>query len=173
MSSAEMKALKMDYFHQISAQQARVDEEREELQRIRKLAKADKIILSDIDFMMRCAKVEDPRVIPDRIKREAEIASWFALPVLFQPDMFGDFTREPAEDAARREGHAAGVSGFGSNPHDENSASGRAWAAAWEAAQADHRANLKSAMEKKNAAKAELIEGPGRDDGADLDEGEE
>jgi hypothetical protein len=162
LTPAEWKALKMHHFRAIQAQKDKVEEQQAEYKRLRKLAKADQIILSDIDFMMKCADVEDETIVTERIKREAEIASWFALPIEFQPDMFGDHAREPGEDLAGRRGKAAGASGVGSNPYDENSKEGRAWAEAWSNEQAIARDALQSAMEKVNAASTdgdELIQG--------------
>ena len=165
-AAAERKATMMEHFRKISAQKERVDAEAAIYKTLRKEAKAADITLADIDFMMKCAEVEDPSIIPDELKRRAEIASWFALPVEYQPDMFGDFSREPSEDLARRQGRAAGASGYGSNPYDENSPSGRAWAEEWAKEQKKLQAALQSAMEKRNAA-AELIKGS---DGEDLDD---
>lgn len=165
-SPAEIKAAMMEHFRKINAQKARVDAEREIYKTLRKDAKADNIVLADIDFMMKCSDIDDPGIIPAELKRRTEIASWFALPVLFQPDMFGDFSREPSEDRARREGRAAGASGVGSNPYDEDSAPGRAWAEEWASEQKIQRDALQSAMEKKNAH-AELVKGGDLDDEGD------
>lgn len=155
MTSDERKALFMDHYLPIAAQRERVKVEQAEYKKLRKLAKADKIALWEIDYALRCADVDDENIIPDRIRREAEIAAWFALPVEFQPDMFGDFSREPGEDRARREGRKAGTTGVGGNPYDENSLMGRAWAEEWTAEQKKAQAALLSAMEKRN----ELIKG--------------
>ena len=77
LTPAEWKALKFDHFHKIAAQKAKVEAEQTEYKRLRKLAKADQIILSDIDFMLKCAEIEDETILTDRIKREAEIAAWY------------------------------------------------------------------------------------------------
>lgn len=173
LSPAEVKALKMHHFRAISAQKERVAEQQAEYKRLRKLAKADTIVLSDIDFMMRCAEIEDADIISDRLKREIEIASWFALPVQFQADLFGADKREPGEDRAAREGAAAGYAGKACEPpYEANSPMGRAWEGAWKAAQAKMLADLESAMTKRNALKAdesELIKGGGDPDFDDAD----
>lgn len=163
LTPAEWKALKMYHFRAIQAQREKVAEQQAEYKRLRKLAKADQIILSDIDFMMKCAEIEDETIVTDRIKREAEIASWFALPIDFQSDMFGDHAREPGEDLARRQGRAAGASGVGANPYDENSVQGRAWADEWRKEQEAARIALQSAMEKRNAVNAEGADDPDDD----------
>lgn len=163
LTPAERKALFMDHYRPIAAQLEIVNEAKAEYNRLRKLAKADKIKLADIDFALRCAEVDDPDIIVDDLRRQAEIAAWFALPIEYQSDMFGNFSREPSEDRARREGRAAGASGIGSNPYDENSAPGRAWAEEWASEQKTAREALLAAMEKRNAAKDELIHGSERD----------
>lgn len=160
LTPAEAKALRFHHYGAIAAQQAKVAEQQAEYKRLRKLAKADGIILSDIDFMMRCAEIEDSDIISDRLKREIEIASWFALPVQFQADLFGNDNREPAEDRAAREGAAAGYAGKDpAPPYDATSAQGQAWMRGWHSAQEQLRADLQSAMEKRNMARDELIAG--------------
>lgn len=151
LTPEERKAIFFDHFRPIAAQLEKVKEAQAEYKRLRKLAKADKIALWEIDHALKCAEVEDENIIPDRIRREAEIASWFALPIEYQADMLGDFEREPGEDRARREGRAAGATGKGSNPYDENSALGRAWADEWSKEQKKAREALQAAMEKRNA----------------------
>lgn len=163
LTPAEIKALKMHHFRAIQAQKERCEEQNAEYKRLRKLAKADTIVLSDIDFMMKCAEIEDAEIISDRLKREVEIATWFALPVQYQPDMFGDVEREPAEDRAARDGAAAGFAGKNPEPpYDVASPQGQAWMKEWHAAQAQMLSDLASAMEKRNSLKAgadELIKG--------------
>lgn len=177
LSPAESKALKMHHYKAISAQKERVAEQQAEYKRLRKLAKADTIVLSDIDFMMRCAEIDDAEIISDRLKREIEIASWFALPIEYQPDMFSDMSREPGEERAAREGTAAGYAGKAAEPpYEANSPMGRAWTKAWKAAQKQMGKDLEAAMTKRNALKAdELIKGTPDDPdfGADNDDGEQ
>jgi len=160
LTAQERKALFMGHYRPIAAQLEIVKEAQGEYKRLRKLAKADKIALKNIDFALRCAEVEDENVIPAELRERAEIAAWFALPVDYQPDMFGDFGAEPGEDRARREGRAAGASGKGGNPYDENSELGKAWAEEWQKEQKAAAVALQAAMEKRNAAKKdELIKG--------------
>lgn len=161
LTPAERKALFMDHYRPIAAQLEVVTAAKSEYNRLRKLAKAEKIKLADIDFALRCAEVDDGNIIVDDLRRQAEIAAWFALPVEFQPDMFGNFSREPSEDRARREGMKAGATGVGSNPYDENSEPGKAWAEAWSAEQKIAQEALLAAMTKRN----ELIKGA--DNGGD------
>jgi ribosome modulation factor len=165
LTPAEAKALKFHHYAAISAQKAKVEEQQAEYKRLRKLAKADTIVLSDIDFMMKCAEIDDPSILTDRAKREVEIMQWFALPVQFQPDLFGQDNREPAVDRASREGEAAGFAAKAAEPpYDLASEQGQAWMAGWHKAQEQARADLLSAMTKRNAVKDELIHGDGHED---------
>lgn len=150
LTAEERKALFFDHYRPIAAQLEKVRIAQAEYKRLRKLAKAENIALWEIDYALKCAEVEDENIIPEKIKRETEIAAWFALPVEYQPDMFGDFSREPSEDRARREGRKAGATGIGGNPYDENSDLGRAWAGEWDKEQTVARARLQAAMEKQN-----------------------
>jgi len=166
LTPAEWKALKFDHFHKISAQKAKVEAEQTEYKRLRKLAKADQIILSDIDFMLKCAEIEDETILTDRIKREAEIAAWFALPIQFQSDMF-DVGLEPLEDRAAREGEAAGYRGKEPTPpYDVSSTAGQAWLKRWHVGNEHRMADLATALEKKavRSDEDELIAGHDSDD---------
>lgn len=161
MTAEERKALFFDHYRPIAAQLEVVREAQAAYKKLRKNAKAEGIALWEIDYALKCAEVDDETIIPSRIKRETEIAAWFALPVDFQPDMFGDFSREPSEERARREGAKAGATGYGSNPHDENSVPGKAWAEAFAFEQTKHREAMQARMERQNS----LIKGaPSSDD---------
>lgn len=165
-TAEDRRARFFNHYRPIAAQLEKVREAQAAYKKLRKEAKAEGIALWEIDYALRCAEVEDENVITDRIKREAEIAAWFALPIEFQPDMFGDFGREPAEDRARREGRKAGATGFGSNPYDENSPVGRAWAEAWSKEQAAAREAMQADMERRNAELIKTTAGI-PDDGSD------
>lgn len=161
LTPAEWKALKFDHFHKIAAQKAKVEAEQTEYKRLRKLAKADQIILSDIDFMLKCAEIEDETILTDRIKREAEIAAWFALPIQFQSDMF-DVGVEPIEDRAAREGYSAGYRNKDpQSPYDTTGKPGQAWLKGWHDGNERRMADLATALEKKavSSEEDELISG--------------
>ncbi|RVG38261.1 hypothetical protein CN233_03825 [Sinorhizobium meliloti] len=154
LTPAEQKALFMHHFGEILKQTDICKAENAKRLALRKQAKADGIVLADIDFGLRCAQIEDPQIIINEQQRRAQIGQYFALPIGTQTEF--DFDREPAVDRARREGERAAYEAASpnTNPYDENSAQGRAWAKGWKEAQAEMAANLQSAMEKKQADRA-------------------
>lgn len=166
LTPEERKSLMFHHYRRVVEQKEVLDDAREEYKRLRKEAKADGITLADLDFMIRCAEIDDPAIVPDELKRRAEIAAWFALPVNYQADMFDD--RTPLEDRAFEEGKAVGLQGKAcESPYD--GAPGQKWTEGWHEGQRMMRDDLQSAMEKKNAARRE--EAPANDDdeaGADV-----
>lgn len=164
LTPAESRVLHMHHFRLIEAQKAVVKAAQDDLKKLRKTAKADGLVMADLDYMARCANLEDPTIAPAEIRRRAEIASWFALPVNFQPDMFTD--RMPLDDRAYEEGVAAGLQAKDPvPPYDEASNAGQRFMEGWHEGQRQMREDLLSAMQKKNAAKDELIKAA--DDDAD------
>lgn len=150
LSPAEHKALYMHHFREIEAQTAVVARENEERKRLRKLAKADGIPLSDIDFGLRCATIEDQQIIADQMIRESQIAQFFSLPVGVQSSM--DFEAEPINDRARREGENAGYQGRDRvAPYDETSRPGQAWLKAYDKGKAAYEGLKESALQKIKA----------------------
>lgn len=160
LTPAEGKALLFHHFNAIRAQQARVDAARADLKVLRGKAKADGIVLADIDFMARCATLEDPEIVPNELKRMMEIAEWMALPVQYQPDLFVD--RAPAEERAEAAGVLAGMTGK-TLEHDFNPGSpqAQAYEKGWKRGQKELAKGIK-AMEKITPA-----ENDGEDGGGD------
>lgn len=165
LTPAESRALHYHHFNLIEAQKSVVKAAQDDLKKLRKTAKADGLVMADLDFMARCADLEDPNIAPSEILRRAEIASWFALPVNFQPDMFTD--RMPVDDRAYEEGIAAGMQGKDpSAPYDQISSTGQRWLQGWHEGQRQMRDDLEAAMTKRNSAKAgdEIIKAADGDD---------
>lgn len=173
LTPAESRALHMHHFNVIEAQKAIVKAAQDDLKKLRKTAKVDGLVMADLDYMARCANLEDPSIAPAEILRRAEIASWFALPVNFQPDMFTD--RMPIDERAYEEGIAAGLQGKDPTPpYDETSGPGQRWLAGWHEGQRQMREELQTAMTKRNSANsaAELIKAS-EDPDFDVDEQDE
>ena len=163
LTPAEAKALFFHHYNQINVQHEKVLAEQASEKKLRKVAKADGIVLSDVDFAMRCAKVDDPGIVPAQILRQIEIARWFALPIGQQADF--DFNREPATDRAKREGAAAGAAAKDrAPPYAVDSRQGQVWLKEYDAAQAQARADLLAAMEKKRGNGADTGENDPDDD---------
>jgi ribosome modulation factor len=157
LTPAEARALHMHHFRLIEAQKVVVKAAQDALKVLRKTAKTDGLVMADLDFMARCANLEDPSIAPAEILRRAEIASWFALPVNFQPDMFVD--RMPLDDRAYEEGIAAGLQGKDPTaPYDAASSAGQRWLQGWHEGQRQMRDELVTAMTKRNAAKSDTPE---------------
>lgn len=151
LSASEKRSLFMGHFRKIQAQQAKLKIEQDEMKRLRSLAKTDQIPLADIDFALRCAKVDDAAIIPAEITRRIEIASFFALPVGVQVEM--DFAREKDTERAKREGAAAYLAGGPREPtqYAPDSRAGQAFIKAWDAAEAADQADYASAIQKTSA----------------------
>ena len=165
LTEGERKALFFHHLNTIQAQTAVVDKANEEKKRLRKLAKADGIILSDIDFAQKALEIEDNSILPERLRRETEIAQWLNLPVLYQPDLFEVEDRAPAMDRIREDGRVAGLNGRNAESgYAEGSDEDTIWLGGWEEGQQVLRDDLESAMEKKNAAKQQVENEAEQDD---------
>lgn len=153
LTAQERKSLIMYHFRKIQAKAAVLAEHAAELKQLRKLAKADGIVLADIDFAMRCADVDDAAIIPAELARRIEIAQFFALPVGSQTTM--EFGGERDTDRAKREGTAAFYAGLPREPtaYAPDSRAGQAYIKAWDAAEAAAEADLASALQKQSAVR--------------------
>jgi len=165
LTARQYRALYMQHFNAILAQTEVCKAENAARLKLRKEAKADGIILADIDFGMRCAQIEDPQVITDEKRRQLEIMKFFALPLGTQGEF--ELDREPIVERAAREGEYAGYAAKDrdSNPYDVNSEPGRAWAAAWDDAQANMLEDLRQAMEIRRAKREAEANAAAGDDG--------
>lgn len=148
-TALQVKALHFRHFNSIEEQKAIVKEAHTELKRRRKVAKSEGVVLANLDYMARCANLQDPEIVPEELRIRAEIAYWFALPVNYQREMFTD--RSPMEDRAFNEGLVAGFLGKDpSSPYD--GIVGQKWMAGWHEAQEQRREELQASMEKANAS---------------------
>lgn len=165
LTPAQRKAIYMQHFNAILIQTEVCKAENAVRLKLRKEAKADGIILADIDFGLRCAQIQDPQVIIDEQRRRAEIGKFFALPIGTQGEF--ELDREPLVDRATRDGEAAGYRALDpdANPHDPNSEPGRAWLAAWKAAQAQMLEDFQQGMLIQQAKRANEPAAARDDDG--------
>ena len=150
LTPGEWRALHFHHFRVIEAQKAVVKAAQDALKTLKKTAKTDGCVMADLEYMARCAGLEDHAIVPEEIRRRAEIASWFALPVNYQPDMFTD--RTPLDDRAFEEGKVAGLTGKDCAPgYDATSPAGQRWIEGWHEGRRVMREDLQAAMEKRNA----------------------
>jgi predicted nucleotidyltransferase len=151
LTDAERKALHWDWMQKCRAEDARVHAAREERSRVRKAARADGMILADIDFSIRCHDAEDQELLVDELRRRAEIAAWHGLPVNHQAGF--DFEEESPVERAYREGEALGISGkpapaAGAGEIEQAKLEG------WHAGNKERFDTLQSALRKREAARA-------------------
>jgi ribosome modulation factor len=103
--------------------------------------------------------------IQARQEAERQAMGFAGIPINTQLDLLED--RMPLVERAFRDGREAGLRGDTlASPYNEGSAEGQEWIRGWHEGQGDLFKGIKAKEEKA----AELIEGPGHDDGGDLDE---
>lgn len=163
LSDAERKSLFMHHFRGVLAQSNRMEVERVEYKRLRKLAKADGIQLRDLDYAIRVNDTEDVGLIREEAIRHAEIMVWMGLPPGTQADF--DFDREPVNDRAKREGAAAGYAGKDrSPPFAIDSKPAQIWLKHYDAARAQADKDFETAAAKVAALRDSETEGEADDE---------
>ncbi|MEJ8571272.1 hypothetical protein [Microbaculum marinum] len=158
LTAEERKSLHFHHYRRIAAKKDELDAIREEYKTLRKEAKADGLILADVDFMLKCAEIQDDSIVTDELRRRTEIAAWFALPVQYQADLFTGFS--DAHDRIEKEGEAAGLAGRNVDSHDyaKGSTEAEVYERGWDRGQKTMRDDLQAALEKNNARKAKQDE---------------
>lgn len=165
LTPAERSALRMHHIRHLLDIADRLKPIMEERKKARALAKTDGFKLSEIDAGIRLATMEDQSIFVAEIKELIEIAKAFnALPPGEQGDLFPD--RRPVDERCFDEGKVAGMEGKNpSSPYAVPSEQDQSWLRGWHDGQRVMREDLLAAMQKRNAAKDELIKGPeGEDD---------
>ena len=152
LGAEDSRALFFNHYRSIAAARAKVEAAKAEEKRLRKIAKTDGVVLADIDFAMRVNTIEDSSVIVEEIKRRAQIAAWFSLPVNFQGGLFED--QRSAEERAYSEGKAASATGKSGteNPYDKTVPQHGRWNEGWSDDQKIQQTKLRDTMERNNAA---------------------
>lgn len=160
LTEGQRKALFFDHLRKRMAHNARIKEHQDAKKEDGKIAQADGMVLGDLDYAIKALVADDKKTVTDRFVAEGEILSWLGLSSGFQADMFRD--RAPAIEKIEKAGEIGGyaakerVSGYA-----EKSDEDIRWLASYDAAQRQMQADLLVAMEKRNAAKDELIKGAG------------
>ena len=149
-TAEERRALFFHHFRKVDEATRKMKELDRERKRLRKLAKADGIVLADIDFALRISEMEEAEPIVEELRRRTEIARWMALPVEFQADLFG--VDSTAEERAYEEGRVASATGKGANPYEKTLPQHGKWNAGFADDQKRMQENLRATMEANNAA---------------------
>lgn len=122
------------FFHHLNAVQAKtsqVEALKTQLKKLRREAKAAGIKLGDMDFALKCLKLEDDSIISEELQRRFNIARWLNMPVGHQTTIF-DVDRRDGEEKAGHEGELAGYTAKGTetNPY-KSGAQREAWMEGW------------------------------------------
>lgn len=169
LTEAEAKALFFDCVRKDFAAAAKIKEAQTERKSLRKIIQSYEIVLSDVDYAQKAMTADDKGTITDRHTAHDRILYWLGLRSGHQPDLFID--RAPVLERILKAGERAGwLAKERTSPYEPGSDETTAWEDGYDNAQAEARANLESAMLKKQAASAEpdeLIEGERADPFAD------
>ncbi len=152
LTDSERKALHWNWMEKCRAADVKVHAARDERKRLRKAARADGMVLADIDFSIRCYDAEDQDLVTDELRRRAEIAAWHGLPVDYQAGF--DFEGESPVQRAFREGEAMGISGKPTPPAGAGEIE-QAMLEGWHKGNKARFETLQSALRKREAARAD------------------
>ena len=129
-----------------------------------KLAKNDKVAVTDLDFAIKTIDADDKATSTDQFIQHGEILTWLNVIPGFQSDLLRD--RAPAMERIEGEGKLAGLAGRDAvSPYAKGSDEDLAWLRGWDCGQAIMRDNLESAMEKINARMAGEEDDLGEEEG--------
>lgn len=169
LSPSERSALRMHHIRALLKVEEDMQPLRDLRKKIRAEAKGDGFKLAEIDAGIRLATMEDQSIFVEEIKELIDIARHFnALPPGENGDLFPDL--RPVDERCFDEGKVAGLADKNPEPpYGAYSEHGQAWIRGWHEGQRIMREDLQAAMEKRNAAKDELIKG-GEDEDPEFDE---
>lgn len=153
LTENEEKALFFYHVRKDMASKAKLKEIQAQIKADRKLAQADSIALSRIDFAEKALDADDKTTITQRVNDQLKIMEWLNIIPPPSGDLFAD--RAPKEEKIEGQGEIAGLSaGEGitrTSPYAPNSPDDQAWLRGWDRGQAIMRDNLEKAMSKKRA----------------------
>ncbi|MBD8556325.1 hypothetical protein IFT84_17595 [Rhizobium sp. CFBP 8762] len=163
LTENEEKALFFHHTRKNMATKAKIKALQAEMKQDRKLAQADGIVLSRIDFAEKALAAEDKSTITQKVNDQLKIMEWLHIIPAYNEDLLAD--RAPREEKIEGQGEIAGlaavdrVSTYAANSEDD-----RAWLRGYDRGQAIMRDNLEKALTKKQANRTnEEPEGDGSD----------
>ncbi|MDH3232221.1 MAG: hypothetical protein OEQ29_01750 [Alphaproteobacteria bacterium] len=161
LTNAESEALFFHHLKPILAQKAVVAKQQTELNRLRKLCKADGFKLKLVDAAVEMDSAEDESIVVEDLRDRLRVASWLGLPVGHQLDLLDNPDRSPLVDTAYAAGLAAGkLAKARTSPHADSTDAGQAWLRGYDEAQDQAKEDLKTAMDKLNARMKKPKENP-------------
>jgi hypothetical protein len=156
LTENEEKALFFYHVRRDMASKARLKEIQAQIKADRKLAQADNIALSRIDFAEKALDADDKTTITQKVNDQIKIMEWLNIIPPASKDLFAD--RAPKEEKIEGQGEIAGMSAEAgvsrTSPYAKGSTDDEAWLRGWDRGQAIMRDDLESAMTKKRAAKS-------------------
>ena len=156
-SDQDEAARKANFFlhlNTIETIKGKLDEVRGQYNECRKLAKADGIKLSDMDFALRALTIEDDTIVAEDLRRQMEIARWLKLPVGYQVN-FAEADRRDGAEKAFAAGEFAGMRRQDRNDHGYKGDLEQEWLKGYDAG-ADR---LKAVSEAEGAEGAKILSG--------------
>jgi len=154
LTDQEEKALFFHHLRKDMATKARIKELQDLRKSDRKLAQADDIALSRLDFAEKALDAEDKTTVPQKVNDQLKIMEWLNIIPPRIGDLFAD--RAPRDEKIEGHGEIAGLSAgpgiLRVSPHAPGSPDDQSWLTGWDRGQAIMRDNLEKALTKKRAS---------------------
>lgn len=150
LTADEEKALFFYHVRKDMATKAKIADLQAQRKQDRKLAQADSIALSRIDFCEKALDAEDKTTITQKVHDQLKIMEWLNIIPAYNSDLFAD--RAPRDEKIEGQGEIAGLAGAERvSGYEAASADDKAWLSGYDRGQAIMRDNLEAAMNKANS----------------------
>ncbi|API52889.1 hypothetical protein BMW22_15800 [Rhizobium leguminosarum] len=150
LTENEEKALFFFHVRKDMASKAKLKEIQAQIKADRKLAQADSIALSRIDFAEKALDADDKTTITQKVNDQLKIMEWLNIIQAYNNDLFAN--RAPKEEKIEGQGEIAGLAAAERvSNYAAASADDKAWLRGYDRGQAIMRDNLEKAMMKKRA----------------------
>jgi len=151
LTADQEKAHFFSHLRKDMATQAKIKTLQDQRKADRKIAQAEDIALSRIDFAQKALNAEDKSTITQRVNDQLKIMEWLHIIPAYNEDLLAD--RAPREEKVEGQGEIAGLAGIDRvSNYAAASADDKAWLRGYDRGQAIMRDNLEEAMKKKNAS---------------------
>jgi len=151
LNEDEERAIFFSHYGVIAEQLEIVRQERERLTKLRKLAKADGVVLADLDFAMR----QDQGAMSGEMERRLKVMRWLALPIDYQGDLLASASE------SYEEGRLASALGrIGKAPDKYAQDEAQDWLRGYADDQEERHAALEDALNKLRPVQERAAAGP-------------